>query len=98
MANEDFEELRRRMRLAKLRITPPAWSFPVGIWRLMFHPGECKYSNGEVRKQCENVEDRYFPNVVKCLVWLCTAIRMHAETPLRWHQSQAFSLDKLNGK
>eukprot|EP00959_Pyramimonas_sp_CCMP1952_P189613 3966568-Pyramimonas_sp.AAC.1 len=39
-----------------------------------------------------------FPNITKCLFGIRVAIRHHGGTPLQWHQNEAFSLSKLNGK
>eukprot|EP00959_Pyramimonas_sp_CCMP1952_P447009 9359287-Pyramimonas_sp.AAC.1 len=86
------------MRNTRLRRTPPDWSFPAGGWRLLMWPNEFRYKQSDSSGEQHEEDEWYFPNINKCLVWICAASRHHGETPAQRHRSKAFALSKLNGK
>eukprot|EP00959_Pyramimonas_sp_CCMP1952_P121163 2533256-Pyramimonas_sp.AAC.1 len=96
VAKEDFGPISGAFKRVKLRKAPPEWSFPAGIWRMLFWPGEFR------RQRRTGVgggnEEWNFDAIKYCLLFILVSIRLHMEAPLIWHCSQAFTLSKGNGK
>eukprot|EP00959_Pyramimonas_sp_CCMP1952_P389636 8165010-Pyramimonas_sp.AAC.1 len=94
----DYIEVRRKMRNTRLRRSPPDWSFLAGVWRLLLWPNEFRYDQSDASVETQEEDDWSFQNINTCLTWICVAIRHHGATPLQWHQNNAFSLSRFNGK
>ena len=95
-ANEDVAAIGRLFRYCKLRKSPPHWSFPAGVWRMLFYPGLFR-----ARKKAgvgASPPAVVAPCAQRCIHWLLASIRARCCTPLVWHATSAFTIGKHNGK
>ena len=95
-ANEDVAAIGRLFRYCKLRKSPPHWSFPAGVWRMLFYPGlfRARQKAGVGASPPAVVA----PCAQRCIHWLLASIRARCCTPLVWHATSAFTIGKHNGK
>ena len=96
LAKGDLRSLRQSVFTGKLRKTPPRWSVPAGVWRILLWPN--RYTRRTRRGLGFPDEPIFLNNVRHALLWLCISIRLHGRSPCIWHQSHAFALPKHNGK
>jgi hypothetical protein len=94
-AKQDRQDIRHRMWKVKLRRTPPRWSFPSAIWRMLMWPNRFRK---QIRSGVGYTEPPISnPLFQKGFFWLCVSIRAHARIPHVWNTSCAFSTPKGKG-
>eukprot|EP00438_Fugacium_kawagutii_P012057 Skav222358 [mRNA] locus=scaffold7159:173:2950:- [translate_table: standard] len=87
---------RKALRYAKLRRTPPPWSFPAAIWRILLE-----------RRAPQRVQRLGLgatstpapaPQVQHGFTMLHASMQATKRTPQTWHKTGAFTTPKHNGK
>ena len=92
----DFAAVGRLFRHCKLRKAPPCWSFPAGVWRMLFFPG--LFKSQKKAGVGASPPAIVAPSARRCIHWLLACIRTRCCTPLVWHATSAFTIGKHNGK
>ena len=95
-AAADLSSIGHLFRCCKLRKAPPSWSFPAGVWRMLFYPG--RFATKQKVGLGASPPPVVAPSTRRCIFWLLVCIRARGCTPLVWHATSAFTIGKHNGK
>ena len=86
----------RELRHARLRRTPPQWSFPAVVWRMLLEPGRgmrcARLGVGAEKPAISNT------NVSKGFLMLHASMQASWQSPACWHRSSAFTVAKKSAK
>ena len=87
---------RKALQYTKLRRTPPPWSFPAAVWRILLER--------RVPKRVQRLglgathQPTPAPNVHQAFTVLHASMQATGSTPQSWHRTGAFTTPKHNGK
>ena len=87
---------KKQLHYSKLRKTPPPWSFPVAVWRILLERSNAR----PPRRLGLGATSRPVParQVQQGFHILHSSMLATCSTPHSWHRSGAFTTPKTNGK
>ena len=86
----------RELRYSKLRKTPPPWSFPAAVWRMLLEPDKGTRCRQNGVRNCQVPLPS--PNVSSGFLMLHASMQASRASPRCWHKTGAFTIAKRNGK
>lgn len=93
-ALEYFNNMQRSLRRGGLRRSPPPWSVPLDIWRMLFNPQQISKPTAFFKGIGTARATHDASTFRSCIVRLLSVIRVRKCTPMQWHLAHVFFFSK----